>query len=255
MDELGDVATKLADLVAPAVTFRYDYDFGDGWEHDVRVLRTPTADCSHRLDGARGCPQQACAGPPATSARWRRSPTRPTPSTTSSPGGWAPGRPRGLRPGGGGSARRDPSSASRPCLRKPWKPAALRGTLHSPRQGTCDRRSSARGTSAAGRTRSFVGGRTGRSRPDHPDDGQRVAELEQRGPGPGLPGDRSAGDARSRGCTARAASGRVEQTQRRSAAGRQVLQIECRMQGDGEGDLLPPAAAGRSVGRGRSSAR
>ena len=64
MDELGDVATKLADLVAPGVTFRYDYDFGDGWEHDVRVLRTTTADGPHCLDGARGCPPEDCGGPP-----------------------------------------------------------------------------------------------------------------------------------------------------------------------------------------------
>jgi len=64
VDELGDVRTKLADLVAPGATFRYDYDFGDGWEHDVRVLRTTVADGSHCLDGARACPPEDCGGPP-----------------------------------------------------------------------------------------------------------------------------------------------------------------------------------------------
>jgi hypothetical protein len=63
MDELGDVHTKLADLVAPGDTFRYDYDFGDGWEHDVRVLRTTTADGAHCLDGAGACPPEDCGGP------------------------------------------------------------------------------------------------------------------------------------------------------------------------------------------------
>ena len=63
MDELGDVRTKLADLVEPGVTFRYDYDFGDGWEHDVHVLGTTTADGAHCLDGARACPPEDCGGP------------------------------------------------------------------------------------------------------------------------------------------------------------------------------------------------
>ena len=63
MDELGDVRTQLADLVAPGVTFRYDYDFGDGWEHDVRVLRTTVTDGPHCLDGARACPPEDCGGP------------------------------------------------------------------------------------------------------------------------------------------------------------------------------------------------
>jgi Plasmid pRiA4b ORF-3-like protein len=64
MDELGDVRTKLVDLVTPGATFRYDYDFGDGWEHEVRVLRTTAADGPHCLDGARACPPEDCGGPP-----------------------------------------------------------------------------------------------------------------------------------------------------------------------------------------------
>jgi hypothetical protein len=64
MDELGDVRTKLADVAAPGLTFRYDYDFGDGWEHDVRVLGTTIVDGPLCLDGARACPPEDCGGPP-----------------------------------------------------------------------------------------------------------------------------------------------------------------------------------------------
>jgi hypothetical protein len=63
MDELGDVHAKLADLVVPGDTFRYDYDFGDGWEHDVRVLRATTTDRAHCLEGGGACPPEDCGGP------------------------------------------------------------------------------------------------------------------------------------------------------------------------------------------------
>jgi hypothetical protein len=64
MDELGDVhRTRLGTLVEPGAVFRYDYDFGDGWEHDVRVVRRTTADRPHCLDGARACPPEDCGGP------------------------------------------------------------------------------------------------------------------------------------------------------------------------------------------------
>jgi hypothetical protein len=47
--------------------WRYQYDFGDGWEHDIRVgqrlaavgLRAP-----HCVDGARACPPEDCGGAP-----------------------------------------------------------------------------------------------------------------------------------------------------------------------------------------------
>ena len=62
--ELGDVGTKLAQLVEPGSGFRYDYDFGDGWEHDVRVLGRTRADGAHCLDGAGACPPEDCGGVP-----------------------------------------------------------------------------------------------------------------------------------------------------------------------------------------------
>lgn len=47
--------------------FTYEYDFGDGWMHEVRVEEIeavvgapPTPRC---LDGARSCPPEDCGGP------------------------------------------------------------------------------------------------------------------------------------------------------------------------------------------------
>jgi hypothetical protein len=62
-DELGSLTTTLATVVDPGAVFRYDYDFGDGWEHDVRVVRRTTSDGAHCLDGARACPPEGCGGP------------------------------------------------------------------------------------------------------------------------------------------------------------------------------------------------
>jgi hypothetical protein len=63
-DDMGDLRTRLSDVVAPGSVFRYDYDFGDGWEHDVQVLGTTTSDEPRCLDGARACPPEDCGGPP-----------------------------------------------------------------------------------------------------------------------------------------------------------------------------------------------
>jgi len=55
---LCDVATEKSKLI-------YDYDFGDGWEHDVVVervepARSPVLEC---LDGRRARPPEDCGGP------------------------------------------------------------------------------------------------------------------------------------------------------------------------------------------------
>ena len=54
-------------LDAPAATLRWDYDFGDGWEHDVVVEKILLADpalvypvC---VTGRRACPPEDCGGP------------------------------------------------------------------------------------------------------------------------------------------------------------------------------------------------
>ena len=45
----------------------YEYDFGDGWEHDVHLekILTPETGMSYPrcLDGARACPPEDCGGP------------------------------------------------------------------------------------------------------------------------------------------------------------------------------------------------
>lgn len=56
----------LQDLAKKGGTFVYEYDFGDGWEHDVTVKRVttqakpPTPRCT---GGARACPPEDCGGP------------------------------------------------------------------------------------------------------------------------------------------------------------------------------------------------
>ena len=53
----------------PAVgsSLRWDYDFGDGWEHDVVVEAIEALDDGKRfplcIDGAQVCPPEDCGGP------------------------------------------------------------------------------------------------------------------------------------------------------------------------------------------------
>jgi hypothetical protein len=56
---------RLEDLAASGASFRYEYDFGDGWEHDVVVKQvTPAtkAPPSRCTAGARACPPEDCGG-------------------------------------------------------------------------------------------------------------------------------------------------------------------------------------------------
>ncbi|MDQ2754232.1 MAG: plasmid pRiA4b ORF-3 family protein [Actinomycetota bacterium] len=67
-DELLDEsATLLADVAPSDSAFRYDYDFGDGWEHLVEVESVDPYDATVVplvcLDGARACPPEDCGGP------------------------------------------------------------------------------------------------------------------------------------------------------------------------------------------------
>ncbi|MHB1500590.1 MAG: plasmid pRiA4b ORF-3 family protein [Candidatus Dormibacteria bacterium] len=55
-------------LVAPARTrLRYEYDFGDGWEHDLVVERVfpaePGVTYPRCVTGRRACPPEDCGGP------------------------------------------------------------------------------------------------------------------------------------------------------------------------------------------------
>ena len=48
-------------------TIIYDYDFGDGWEHDLKIERVlPAEPGTHYprcLTGKRACPPEDCGGP------------------------------------------------------------------------------------------------------------------------------------------------------------------------------------------------
>ena len=47
--------------------FHYEYDFGDGWEHDVVVEKVlpvePKQDYPMCIEGKRACPPENCGGP------------------------------------------------------------------------------------------------------------------------------------------------------------------------------------------------
>ncbi len=68
-EELADESAAILADVAPADSvLRYDYDFGDGWEHVVEVMSVtpynadvPPVAC---LAGAMACPPEDCGGPP-----------------------------------------------------------------------------------------------------------------------------------------------------------------------------------------------
>jgi Plasmid pRiA4b ORF-3-like protein len=65
--ELGDEDTyTVGDAAAAASEWRYRYDFGDGWDHDIRVgerLSAVGPGTPHCLDGDRACPPEDCGGP------------------------------------------------------------------------------------------------------------------------------------------------------------------------------------------------
>ncbi len=49
-------------------TFIYEYDFGDGWVHDITIELEQAADATIHyprcIEGARACPPEDCGGPP-----------------------------------------------------------------------------------------------------------------------------------------------------------------------------------------------
>ncbi len=62
MDEIGDPRRVRLESIPDGTLFRWDYDFGDGWEHDVRVEGRRTAEAPTCLDGARACPPEDSGG-------------------------------------------------------------------------------------------------------------------------------------------------------------------------------------------------
>ena len=72
VDDMDDEAvgeeddTTLTAISRKGSTFRYEYDFGDGWQHDVLVEQVQTVSDTVTpacLDGRRACPPEECGGP------------------------------------------------------------------------------------------------------------------------------------------------------------------------------------------------
>ncbi len=64
----NETKVKLASLVDQGVKrFRYVYDFGDGWEHDVLIEKVQPLDPDQQypalITGKRACPPEDCGGP------------------------------------------------------------------------------------------------------------------------------------------------------------------------------------------------
>ena len=70
-DDWGEPASderkfRLHDLPKATTRFQYEYDFGDGWEHDVQVekiLPSGPKSAAVCVDGRRACPPEDCGGP------------------------------------------------------------------------------------------------------------------------------------------------------------------------------------------------
>lgn len=57
---------RLEDVMGPRATCVYEYDFGDGWKHDVSVTAVTAVDRRVQprcTGGARACPPEDCGGP------------------------------------------------------------------------------------------------------------------------------------------------------------------------------------------------
>jgi hypothetical protein len=64
---IDEKRTRLGDLVCtPGMQFLYEYDFGDGWQHDLLLEEVLLGDESFRqlcVAGDRNCPPEDCGGP------------------------------------------------------------------------------------------------------------------------------------------------------------------------------------------------
>jgi Plasmid pRiA4b ORF-3-like protein len=67
---IDEAAAHLGAVARNGTSFTYEYDFGDGWQHDIAIerviaggtLASPSPiEC---LDGKRSCPPEDCGGPP-----------------------------------------------------------------------------------------------------------------------------------------------------------------------------------------------
>jgi hypothetical protein len=68
--ECVDSTTTMVSEILPKTgkrfAFRYEYDFGDGWEHEILFEGSPAVDLKAKyplcLEGARACPPEDCGG-------------------------------------------------------------------------------------------------------------------------------------------------------------------------------------------------
>lgn len=58
--------SKILPTTGKRFTFKYEYDFGDSWEHEIlfegRVAADPKVQCPVCLEGQRACPPEDCGG-------------------------------------------------------------------------------------------------------------------------------------------------------------------------------------------------
>lgn len=63
---------RLDKVGGPGDAFPYEYDFGDGWTHEIRIEKALPADPAVHyprcLAGERACPPEDCGGPPGYGA-------------------------------------------------------------------------------------------------------------------------------------------------------------------------------------------
>lgn len=65
-DSADESATRLCDVARARSKFNYQYDFGDGWDHEIVVEKTVTDTAMETpvcVDGARACPPEDSGGP------------------------------------------------------------------------------------------------------------------------------------------------------------------------------------------------
>jgi hypothetical protein len=68
LDGENESAFRLNQLFeGPGAKFEYEYDFGDGWEHELKLMKIypakPKTIYPVCLDGKRNCPPEDCGGP------------------------------------------------------------------------------------------------------------------------------------------------------------------------------------------------
>lgn len=65
-DIVDENRTRLADVAPEGTVFTYEYDFGDSWEHSIRVTRVaepaPATTYPRCVAGERACPPEDCGG-------------------------------------------------------------------------------------------------------------------------------------------------------------------------------------------------